>query len=537
MLTDKTLLAKCITLLYRENLLPSQGHSNEGLVRTSLEFIRAPELDMDTNHEGKMITGLKDLALKMCDQAGKYPIEQESLIQEIQLICAHDQTTAESLIRPIQSELTDTSLKRSVTDLARQLQNYFREEKSREILIKAGNRVKFHKDSIKSWKDFLSEHLAELEPYTVDSTTKDPAIIAEYQLNEISQVTQAFQKMDDISSGKAIIRFGQQGLNRMFNGGLVRGMTGALYAISHHGKSGNAMEFFADWCMYNTPYMTDTAKKPANVFITFENEAESNIDMFYRLIREGETQSKIEDLPETTKEERAQYLSEKLSCTGYTPFIIRVTEGAWGYRDICNYITKLESQGYEIHCLIVDYLALANRVGCIQGAQGTDLKDLWRKMRAFCSAKQILFLSPHQLNKEARRLAQDTDPAEIVKRLVGAGYTEGCNTLETEMDFDIYLWMVKRKGNYYNTFARGKHRVNNPAPQEDHYTCYRSYDAGRMRCDLFSPSQSLKRPGDQPADTGYSNAAADYFDNDPIRIENNQPKSKQEENLLEFEDI
>lgn len=70
-----------------------------------------------------------------------------------------------------------------------------------------------------------------------------------------------------------------------------------------------------------------------------------------------------------TADERAEYLKSKLSQTGYHPILRRVQEGEWGYRDLCNYVLTLESQGYEIHSIVLDYAHLMNKSDALQASQ------------------------------------------------------------------------------------------------------------------------------------------------------------------------
>lgn len=502
-MNDKILLVKCITLLYRESILDIKEIDSSDQVRTVLEFIKIPELSIEINSDTTVLSNLKKLTLTMCDTAGTNIYEPAELVQEIKMCCQYDEVTFEVLKTNIEDSKEEKGLKISVAALSKQVQNYYRDRKGEEILFKAYTAMKFKRQGIKSTTKFFADLCSELEPYTVSASAGDPNVIATYDLSDKSSVTKAFQKVDDFYSGKALMRTGLQGVNNMFGGGLRRGMTGVIYGLGHHFKSGKTVEWFRDFCMYNVPYMKDITKKPCNVFITFENEAESNIEMLYKLIKETETLVSIDDLPPTTQEERADYLAAQLSRTGYHPLIYRVQGGSWGYREICNLVLTLESQGYEIHTLLIDYLALASKAGCTSKMIGEDVQELFKKVRGFMSAKDILVVSPHQLNSEVKSKIGEADPDTFVKTFPGAGYSYQCKTLENELDFELFLFLVKKKvktpkGNlskYFLTMQRGKHRVNNPAPIEDHYTCYESFDVGRLRVDIEGPSKALTKPG------------------------------------------
>lgn len=516
-MNDKILLAKCITLLYRESILNIKEINSADAVKTVLEFIKITDTVLEINSDTAILQNLKKTAIAMCDMAGVSAYEPSELIQELKIGCLHDENLFTAMRDAIETIMEEKGLKISVTAVSRQIQNYFREKKAEEVMTKAYATMKFKRGTIKDMRIFLANLCGELEPFTVVHTVDGASGPGIYDLSDKSSIVKAFEKVDDVTNGKALMKLGLQGINDMFGGGLRRGMTGIIYGLGHHYKSGLAMEWFRDFCMLNTPYMLDPTKKPCNLFISFENEAENNIDMWYKLIRESETGISIAESPHLTADERAEYLKSKLSQTGYHPILRRVQEGEWGYRDLCNYVLTLESQGYEIHSIVLDYAHLMNKSGCASGVTGLDLQDMIKKIRSFMSVRDILCVTPHQLNSEVKTLARDSDESDIVRKLPGAGYSYLCKTLENEVDFELFLYLVKKKGKYYLTMQRGKHRVNNPAPIETHYTCYESFDVGRLRTDIFGPSRALKRPGDKPAFTGEVNHAGDFFGAQPQR--------------------
>lgn len=519
-MNDLVLIAKCITLLFRESILDIKEINSADAVRTALDFVKLPDSVLEVNSNGVVLSNLKKMALTMCDMAGTTTYDPAELIQDLRIACMTDEVTFSALKDSIEAIVDTKGLKISVGAVSKQIQNFFREKKAEEILAKAYTQLKFKRKEIKDMRPFLAALCSELEPFTDVAATNDPAIIAAYDLTDDQSIVKAFNKVDDINSGKALMKTGLQGINDMYGGGFRRGMTGVVYGLGHHGKSLIAMEWFRDFCMLNEPYMNDITKKPCNVFITFENEAENNIDMWYKLIREAETLQSIDDLPPMNADERSQYIKAKFSQTGYHAKIYRIQEGGWGYRDLCNYVLWLESQGYEVHAIVIDYLMLANKVGCATGATGVDIQDLFKKVRSFMSVRDTLCISPHQLNSEVKTLARDTDEAEIVRKLPGAGYSYLCKTLENELDFELFIYLVKKKGKYYYTFQRGKHRVNNPAPIELHYTVYESHTIGRLRSDLNGPSMALKRPGEKPAHMAQPDHDAEFFGIQPKKGNN-----------------
>ena len=59
-----------------------------------------------------------------------------------------------------------------------------------------------------------------------------------------------------------------------------------------------------------------------------------------------------------------------------------------------------ESQGYEIHTCLIDYVSLLSKKGLTNTRLDTDIQELFRRIKNFCMGRKILFISPHQLSTE-----------------------------------------------------------------------------------------------------------------------------------------
>jgi len=180
--------------------------------------------------------------------------------------------------------------------------------------------------------------------------------------------------------------------------------------------------------------------------------------------------------------------------TGYTIRMLRVNPTLWGYRDICNYILALEAEGYEVHLLMLDYLAMVPTVGCTEGPMGSDLRDMFRRMRNFCSPRKITLITPHQLSTEAKMLIRE-GRQNFVQELVGKGYYDKCRTIDNEVDIEIFIHIEKVNGKSYLTIQRGKHRLNGITPQEYLYFALEFMDTGSILDDVGKFDSTLKKPG------------------------------------------
>ncbi len=126
--------------------------------------------------------------------------------------------------------------------------------------------------------------------------------------------------------------------------------------------------------------MYDPNKKPLLLRISFENSAMVDIIHLYRSLIEPEIGAKI-DQQSIDPIQAAVYVNEKLSVNGYHVKIDHYDPSDFTIFDLADVIEKYENDGYEIHMLNLDYLAMMSTKGCKQGATGQDIRDLFRRTR------------------------------------------------------------------------------------------------------------------------------------------------------------
>ncbi len=388
------------------------------------------------------------------------------------------------------------TLKRTCLNLKRTLNNYFREENIQDIITKAFSKLKFKKNEIPDMKLFVADICAQLEPYQLDAVSKDPAIVDEIDLSNTNQVESMFQRVQEQNTGATILRTGWQGLNRMLDGGFRRGEEIVLGALQHNYKTGMSLSCFKHIALYNAPQMIDPTRKPLLVRISFEDSALDNFQFLYQSLMENETgQACITD--GVTPEEMTRYVQEKLGVNGYHIKILRVDPSQWTYKDITNLVLQYESEGYEIHVLMLDYLAMVPTTGCIQTTIGSDIRDMFRRMRNFTAPRGITLFTPHQLSSDAKRLIRE-GRGDFVKEINGKGYYDGCQRLDQEVDVEIYQHIEIVNGKSYLTMQRGKHRKTKQTPIKDRYCVLPFEDIGGIRDDINGPDTSRKKPGGGP---------------------------------------
>jgi hypothetical protein len=170
-----------------------------------------------------------------------------------------------------------------------------------------------------------------------------------------------------------------------------------------------------------------------------------------------ETGEKV-DVKGVPIEDMVSYVKKRLSVNGYHVKMDEVNPTTWTYQSIISRIIELESQGYVIEVFCIDYLSKISTAGCNQGALGDDMLDLLARVRAFCSANGILFMTPHQLDTKAKQLLQVVPAEQFLNHIKGGGFFEKTKALDRIYDIGILFHKVETPDGDYLHVVVDKHR-------------------------------------------------------------------------------
>lgn len=501
---SKLLLVNSITLLYRES--QQVGHTNNAAddVRRVVEEVKVPEAALGReihDRETEVIVNLRETAFYMANQPLSATYEPNELLQRLKVNCGDDDITYEALESGIAPELSEGALKRTCINLRGQIRDYFRFRDVTDIISKAFTKVKFNKTKITSLPNFTMEVVEALTPYISNTLEKDPAIVDEVDFSKPEEVANIFGSIREAETGDTVLRTGFQGKNRMLDGGYRRGEAVVSSALPHNFKTGGNLTDFRQIAVHNTPVLRDPTKKPMLLRISFEDSLKENFtflyEQFYMNEHKSDPNRKLPNLVDMTNEELAAYFMPRMTATGFFIRMMRVNPSGWTYLDIQNKVLEMEAEGYEVVGLFLDYLAMVPTTGCITTTAGSDIRDMFRRIRNFCSARHTLFITPHQLSSDAKKLIRE-GTSNFVKVLPGKGYYDGCQRLDQEVDLEIFQHIEYVNGKPYLTFQRGKHRKTRQTPRIDHYFALPMHDVGNLLDDLDGPDTTLRKPGGGP---------------------------------------
>jgi hypothetical protein len=278
--------------------------------------------------------------------------------------------------------------------------------------------------------------------------------------------------------------------------GLPRPAAVTFAACTHNYKSGMMIDLYMGIPRFNKPYLKDPTKKPLVLFLSLENEASNNVAQMYTLFREQETGKKInaaivlsEIINNPNKlEEASKYIASKMNVNGWNCQMIRINPSEFDYTKLFALVEYYQAQGYEIVTLIIDYLLKMSKKGCdAPSGTGSDSRDLFRRIRNYCMARNILLCTPAQLSTTAKsekaNLAKEEghNPLAFINWLRNANAYDSCRSLEQEIDVEIFLDIVRIQGKRFLAVGRGKHRGALSQTPEDKLTFILPFaEAGRL---------------------------------------------------------
>ena len=507
-MNPRLLLIKLITLLHLELSVQEESSKSSDLVIQLLDTIKLPEIDVGIlDGERDIIGGLYNICHKLLEATYETQPAKGDLLQEVRLHAGSDVDLYEAFKEGLSQELSEDGVKARVGSMRKDLKNYLYESLSIKRVFDAANQLRFRRHEIKDINEFLRSHATELESGLEKSSKEDEAILSSIDFSNKESAVKAASHVQKEDTGEGKLKFHLQGLNEMCNGGGKRGELIVTSALPHNNKTGLSLDIFAGVAMNNEPFLFDVRKKPLLVRYSFEDDVEANFSHLFKHLWEqeyGEVATTVDKDPEAI----AEYVLNKLQATGWHIKMYKVDPSKWTLFDLFAHMRELMID-YEIALCMTDYLRKMPTTGCIQsGPMGFDVRDMFRRFRNFCNAHRTCAFTPHQIATEAKKIAMAT-PTGFVKQLPGAGFYDGCRSLDAEIDLEIFQHIEKFNGHSYLTLQRGKHRNAPIISEEKKHLVYPFYDIGGIPPDIGKERSDVKKVGGKVG--SHSNEEYDFY--------------------------
>lgn len=476
----QSILNDCLVLFYREALNKDPNNSKDlilGIINLDKESTKKQPIGMDTN----FILELTDLVVEYINYPQNY--DESTLLQTLEVIYKDRLDQFPTIEKAIKADMNKNALNLSIVSLRNRLNTFYKENFIKQEVNKFNRELNIFtqgKTDLTVTEKAIN-FINKLEGMVNTTSSDDPGVIDEIDMTNENALEAITKRVSESNQGVRILKSGWKELNKMTQGGFRGREMWTFNALPHNYKSGMLQSLFVQFCTLNTPELKDPSKKPAIIYISFEDNSDVFTEFMFKYLYWKEY-NKEPTVNEMTPLEMGKYIKEKLTATGYTPITLRVDPGKWTYRDLFNKILTYEASGYEFHACIVDYLTKLPTTGCkSNGPMGSDVVDLFQKCRSFFSIKEICFITAQQLDTRSRELLKGdkgdlefsssaiNKAKEFVKEVASKGYTEFTKQTDQIVDGEICMHIVRDKDKSLLTLQRGKHRITSIISDHDKY--------------------------------------------------------------------
>lgn len=490
---SKLVLIKIITLLYCESVCHKVRQRSIPLAHDIIMRLKLPEQVTETDSGRNVIVGLRETVMWMCDQPTDEPFDYYSLSQRVRLNADDDFAVHQAFEEVANyTEMPPDELLKLCAGLEKELRSFLHQWAIRDVIHKAHRELFYSKKPI-DWKKYVEGLVADLEVFSSGWTKDDQEfVMSVMNMDNPESLKNILEKAKEDTEGLGGFKTGWQSINRMMgeSGQMRRGMFVLVGGLTHCYKSGFVHDLFRHACLYNDPIPDNPDKKPTLLFFSSENRAEEDLIRMYVALKENETGEAV-DVSQIDIDAASEYISKRLSERGWAVTMIRIDPTNFSYSDLFNVVLKYEAEGYEIHGCWFDYLALINRKGCQSSMIGEDIRLLMQKIRTFMSARNILFVTPHQLSQEAMSLKR-SGVGKFVQEIAGKNYWDGSKRIANEADLEIYVDIVEQDRKHYLAVHRGKHRTVKATPLKYRFTYLPFAEVGYIPEDIEGEDRSLE---------------------------------------------
>lgn len=470
MAAPKQLLVQCITLLCLEHRPDSPASPSSELIEKVIATLEVKETTADHDHGRQTFLELRNLVNTLNKKAAIDFPSMSEVLQDVRVSCREEGYLFEAVDSGVNEAFPDgMSIMRSINSRRGTLNAYLNDVGIKQIMREYSQKIFFGGSGNTDVAGIINEMGCKLDPLVkARAEARHPAEMGCIDFDSPELVEEFFEAVQTSLSAEGAFRLGWKGLNRVLGqlGALRRGEFITTAALQHNFKSFFAMFVFVHICLFNKPHMRDKSKKPLILFVTLENEITDNLLTIYKYIRENETGEEVVTA-DIDKREAAAYVCARLEENGFKVKMIRFDPTEFTVGGFVNYLDGLQSQGFELQYLSVDYLNMLPKTGLDAKVAGDDIRLLFRRMRNYTAPRGITFLSPHQLGSDALMLMRE-NTEDFVKVVANRGYYDGCKRLGQEPDLELFHHIIRVKGRAYLAIQRGKHR-NTVTPEENQY--------------------------------------------------------------------
>lgn len=214
----------------------------------------------------------------------------------------------------------------------------------------------------------------------------------------------ASETIKKVSTPGFFIDTGLVNLDRAMGGGLKRGALTLFGARTAGFKSGLMLNLACSVKMYSKTLQTfDKTKKACIVYLSMENLQSETFQRMVKFALNKDPMDMVDANPETIASEVIEALTPSTANPDVELKLLYKRSNSIDINDIRNIVDDIETDGFEVVALFVDYLSTMNSVNYkLRDQETTSLAvaDNSRVLYDFAIEKSIAIVSAYQLNRK-----------------------------------------------------------------------------------------------------------------------------------------
>lgn len=331
----------------------------------------------------------------------------------------------------------------------------------------------------------------------MNETNFDKAVVEATGSDNPETLKEVINQLKIETSPEGIIKTGLAGLNEALapDYGIRRGLMYMIEALTNRGKSFGLGHLLASVPLYNKPLLRNKTKIPTVLLMSAEDSLGLIFKRMYELFVTAKTGTKPDFFAATT-EEVVKTIIDTFHENGWAFKFYRVNPSHDNIYEIMQRTRSLELKGHEIIVGAYDYLAMADLQGCTGESRSDKLQNLYNRARNFFTSRGAAFLTPHQLNPDAKKfIREQDDDSEIyfIRDVGGKSMTEGSTKLTNEVDVVIGFHVAKLQNNEcWFTYYVGKKRGEG-AKESDRFGIYPLHETNGLVHDINFDKKLYRR--------------------------------------------
>ena len=303
-----------------------------------------------------------------------------------------------------------------------------------------------------------------------------------------------YETYNQLSSPSNKLIFGTQALNMLTGGGVEATRVYTLLGLPGEGKSSTLLDMAIEIKRYNTNYICkDPTKRPCVVLLLMENDIRETVRRIFSMCVGKDilnySQDEILDILRTQG-------NLKVSNNDPIDLIVKFRPNLSEDTSYLYTLTEdLEDEGYEVICMIQDYI---KRIRPVEGSFGGDLRlqlgAVINEFKTYATLKNVPVITASQLNRTATASIDEArvkNKSDLV-RLIGRS-----NVGESNLIIENSDWIALIAPEYDTSGNRflGIQRVKSRYYIKDDFHCaYIPYVNGTIKFveDFYSPVPAHK---------------------------------------------